>query len=80
MREKLHQIIDLALDLNEQGATKTSVFLSPHVDSITVYVWEGEPVIGNYLIEEHAYYAGSLCQEAKINEIIRKLEELKVNI
>lgn len=80
MREKLHQIINLALDLNEQCATNTSFLLFPHAESFTVHVWEGEPVIGNYLIDEHAYYAGSLCDEAKVNDIIRELEELRDNI
>ena len=81
MREKLHRIIDLMLDLNEQGATRTSCSLAAHVNEISVWVWECE--VGNddnTLYREHAYYDGNHSDTKKVNEIIHALEELKVNI
>lgn len=78
MRDKLHKITDLMLDLNEQGGTRTSYAISPHVNSIEVWVWEGEEFKEeNVLYKERTYYAGELRNEEKVNEIIRNLEKLK---
>lgn len=80
MREKLHRILDLVLDLNEQGATRATATIYGHVENVSVHVWEGECKEENYLMIERSYYGGELKDEAKVNKIIRELEELKVNI
>lgn len=80
MREKLHRILDLVLDLNEQGATHAAAHIQGHVESVSVHAWEGESKIENWIYDGQAYYAGELKNEAKVNDIIRELEELRDNI
>lgn len=81
MRNKLRRILDLILDLNAQGATKTTFSIAAHVNEIDIWVWEGEEFKEeNTLYHERAYYAGQLRDEAKVDEIIRSLEELRKDI
>ena len=80
MREKLHKILDLVLDLNEQGATRSNVDFSGYVENVSVMVWEGECTDENMLLHDYTYYGGKLRNEKKLNDIIRELEEVKENI
>lgn len=79
-REKLHRILDLILDLNEQAVTHATMNVHGHVQSVSVMVYEGECTDGNMLTQEYAYYDGELKNEKKVNDIIRELEELRDEI
>ena len=80
MNDKLHTILDLCLAL-ESGATHTSFEVSPHVNSVSVMVWEGyECGDETMLYRERAYYDGQLKNTKKINNIIQTLGELKNDI
>ena len=80
MREKLHRILDLVLELSEQGATHATADFHGNVNLVSVMVWEGECKEENILLHDYTYYDGELRNEKKIDEIIRTLEEMKVNI
>lgn len=80
MRDKLHEILDLVLSLNEQGATHASVDIHGSSEMVSVMVWEGELKDENMLMQDYAYYVGELRNEKKVNDLIRELEELRDNI
>lgn len=80
MNEQLHRIMDLCLEL-ENGVTHAVCNISTHVQSITVYVWEGEELTDETQLHgDYAYYDGELKNEQKIRDIIQALEELRDGI
>ena len=77
MREKLHQIMDLCLSL-ENGVTHAFVCVNTNCNVITVDVWEGDDLSDETSIYSgRAYYDGELKNKRAINNIIQALEELK---
>ena len=76
MNEKIHRIIDLCLELEDE-VTHATCYLHTHVNAINVVVWEGEELTDETKIcDGHAYYDGECNGEQKINDIIQELEEL----
>ena len=77
MREKLHKILDLILDLNENG-NDSFMYLYGHTQDLTVDVTDGKwENGGSHLLYKHEYYAGRHYNEKTFDELIKKLEELK---
>lgn len=76
MREKLHKILDLVLDLNEKN--DAFMYLYGHVNSITVDISDGEwKYDEKKLYYKDVYYAGQHYTEKDLDKVITKLEELK---
>jgi hypothetical protein len=79
MNEKLHEIIDLCLSL-EDGVTHAFAYVNTNCNVITVDVWEGDDLSDETRIySDRAYYDGELKDEKGINNIIQSLGELKEN-
>lgn len=91
MRKKLHRILDLVLDLNEQG-NHSFINLFGHTGDVRVEVYDGkwEFEKESILTEERNITIKADEDEdtqevkqytlAQLDELINKLEELKVNI
>lgn len=80
MKDKMHKILDLVFELNEQENIHATAFFFAHTESVDVMVWSGEKaddINKNKLLHDGCYYGGVLFDEEKLNKIIGKLEELK---
>lgn len=76
MNEKLHEIIDLCLSL-ENGITHTFFYISTQTQVISIDVWEGEDMSDETrLYRGRAYYDGELKNEQAIKDIIQALKDL----
>ena len=79
MREKLHRILDLALELNEQGYT-TFCDIAGHIKSVHVRIFKGEwKFEDETMLNFYAYYSEKDAElgDNTLDEIIEKLEALR---
>ena len=77
-RRKIHQIMDLALDIS-QGKPDVFVSYSPHTQQLDVYVYEqGWNRGALYNSETVLYIQGKIANKlSDFNKVIRQLEKLK---
>lgn len=76
MNEKIHRIIDLCLQL-ENEVTHCMFDMHTSCEMIKVYVWEGKELNDETLLyNDYAYYDGEMQDVKKITDIIRALEDL----
>ena len=86
MREKLHRILDLVLDLNEQGDSFMQI--SGHVKSVSVQINDGKWDASKELLNRYEYYDREVDDEEdaqnveqytleKLDKLINSLEKLK---
>lgn len=75
-RKKLHEILDLAMDINE---TESDVFFEfhGHVDLCSVRVYENRWNMTNEPDYQKNIYCNSTWEETTLDEIIEDLKKIK---
>ena len=77
IRNKLHEILDFVLDLNEQGKSHAFFDFSGHVEKVSVrfykdgWTWENEPDL------DMETYIDKLGSPERLEYIIKELKKLK---